>query len=266
MHVDPSVMLVQYADDSQLAVSGRKEELPQLISRLEATLATVKEWFSSRKIKINAAKTQLITFGTQQLLKGVPPIQIHFDGETITETSKVRNLGLTMDRHMSFRPHLDQVTGCCTGILLGLTAARHWLPREVMVMLVNSLVISRLRYCLAVYGNSSSETRNRIQKIINFSARTVTGLSKRERVSHVIRSLNWLRSTSLYQYSTITAFRSVISSGEPLSLAKNICTSSHSHNTRRAGQFKPVPVRTELGINGCLPTQPRRFTTRCRRL
>ena len=122
MHIDPSVTLIQYADDSQLAVCGKKEELPQLISRLEATLATAKEWFSSRKMKINAAKTQLVTFGTKQLLQGVPPIQINFDGETITESSKVRNLGVTMDRHMTFRPHLDQITGCCTGILLGLTA------------------------------------------------------------------------------------------------------------------------------------------------
>ena len=110
MHIDPSVTLIQYADDSQMAVSGKKEELPQLISRLEATLATAKEWFSSRKMKINASKTQLVTFGTKQLLQDVPPIRISFDGEIITETGKVRNLGLTMDRHMTFRPHLDQIT------------------------------------------------------------------------------------------------------------------------------------------------------------
>ena len=105
MHIDPSVMLIQYADDSQLAVCGKKEELPQLINRLETALATAKEWFSSRKMKINAAKTQLATFGTKQLLQGIPPIRIKFDGEMITESPKVRNLGITMDRHMTFRPH-----------------------------------------------------------------------------------------------------------------------------------------------------------------
>ena len=247
LHIDPSVRLVQYADDSQIAVCGKKEDLPQLISRLEATLATVHKWFASRKMKINAAKTQLVTFGTKQLLQGLPPIQINFGGETITETSKVRNLGLTMDRHMTFRPHLDQVTGTCTGVLLGLAAARHWLPRDVMVMLVNALVLSRVRYCLAVYGNASSEVRDRIQKIINFCARAVTGRSKRDHVSDAIRSLEWLRATSLYQYSTITAFRAVITCGEPLSLAANISVHEHCHNTRRAGQYRPTSVRTELG-------------------
>ena len=152
-----------------------------------------------------------------------------------------------MDRHMTFRPHLDKNTGCCTGILLGLTAARHWLPREVMVMLVNSLVMSRLRYCLSVYGNASAEIRDRIQKLVNFSARTITSLSKRDHVSDAVHSLQWLRDTSLYQYSVITAFRSVITKDEPLSLAASISVHGHGHNTRSAGQFRPVHVRTELG-------------------
>ena len=56
MHIDKSVTLIQYADDSQLAVCGKKDELPLLISRLESTLTTIKEWFSSRKMKINAEK------------------------------------------------------------------------------------------------------------------------------------------------------------------------------------------------------------------
>ena len=202
MFMHPSVMLIQYADDSALAVCGEKEELSQLINQLEIALATAKEWFFSRKMKINTAKTQLATFGTKQLLQGIPPIRIKVDGEMITESYKVGNLDITMDRHMTFRPHLDQITGCCTRILLGLTATRHWLPREVMVLLFNSLVMSRLRYCPAVYGNASVEIRDRIQELINFSARTVTGLSKRDHVSEVVRSLQWMRAPSLYQYTT----------------------------------------------------------------
>ena len=80
LHIDTSVMLIQYAGDSQLAVCGKKGELPQLINLLETALATAKEWLSSRKMEINAAKTQLVTFGTKQLLQGIPPIRIKFEG------------------------------------------------------------------------------------------------------------------------------------------------------------------------------------------
>ena len=247
MHMDPSVTIINYADDSQLLVRGSKGELPKLISRLESALDTARDWFSSRKMKINASKTQLVVFGTAQLLRNVPQITVKFDGEIITETHKVRNLGLTMDRYMTFRPHMDQVTGCCTGILLGLSAARHWLPQEVMVTLVNSLVLSRLRYCLTVYGNASCEIRERVQKLVNFSARVVTGRRKRDHISDAVRSLEWLRAADLYQYSAVTRFQAVITSGEPVSLAANITVHQHGHNTRHENQFRPPPVRTELG-------------------
>ena len=97
-HVKNSVKIVQYADDTQLMVSGRKTELPSLNETLEVALDSIGHWFTSRKMKLNAKKTQLILFGTSQILRGVPPVHIRFGGETITESQKVRNLGVEMDR------------------------------------------------------------------------------------------------------------------------------------------------------------------------
>ena len=165
----------------------------------------------------------------------------------ITETNKVRNLGVTMDRHLTFRPHVDQVVRSCTVILLGLSAARHWLPQEVLVTLVNSLVLSRIRYCFSVFGNSSRETQNKVQKLINFSARVIAGRRRREHISDAVRSLGWLRASSLYQYSVLTRFREVITSGEPLSLAENVTVQGHKYDTRHANRYRPVSVRTEVG-------------------
>ena len=247
MHFDCSVRVIQYADDSQLLVSGKKSELPQIIERLEMALATANDWFSSRKMKINASKTQLIAFGTVQQLRDVPPIQVKFGGEVIKETNKVRNLGLIMDRHLTFRPHVEQVVGICTGILLGLSAARHWLPQEVLIVLVDSLVLSRIRYCISVFGNASRETQNKIQKLINFSARVVTGRKRREHISDAVRSLGWLRSPSLYQYGILTRFKTVITTGEPSSLADSIAVQEHTYNTRQTNHYRPVSVRSEVG-------------------
>ena len=101
LHVPDTVKIVQYADDTQVMISGRKSELPALIDSLETVLKSVSNWFSSRKMKVNAKMTQLIVTGTPQMLRGVPTVRIRFGGETITETQKVRNLGLEMDRHMT---------------------------------------------------------------------------------------------------------------------------------------------------------------------
>ena len=200
-------------------------------------------------MKVNAKKTQLIIFGTRPMLRGIPPVQIRFDGETITETQTVRNLGVEMDRYMTFRPHMNLLTGRCTGILLGLGAARHWLPRYIVTMLVDCFVLSQLRYCISVLGNTSCETRDRIQKLINFGARIVSGRGRREHISDAVRSLGWLSAAALYQYGAVTRFRAVLRTGEPLSLLANITINSevHGHNTRSSSQFRQPSVRTELG-------------------
>lgn len=210
LHVNDGIQIVQYADDTQLMISGRKSEMPSLVKTMEAALDSLGHWFASRKMKVNAEKTQFIVFGTQQNLANQPPVTVRFNGKTITETRQVRNLGVEMDRNMTFRPHLNLLTGRCTGILLGLSAARHWLPRDIVTTLVECFVLSQLRYCVSVFGNASSETRDRIQKLINFGARVVTGRGKREHISDAVRTLNWLNATALYEYSVLTRFRAVL--------------------------------------------------------
>ena len=150
---------------------------------------------------------------------------------------------------MTFRPHMDLLSGRCTGILLGLGAARHWLPRDVLTALVDCFVLSQLRYCASVFGNASCETRDRMQKLINFGARVVTGRRKKEHISDAVRSLKWLSAAALYQYSTITRFRAVLHTGEPPSLSSNIMTNSdiHVNNTRSSSQFRQPRVRSQLG-------------------
>ena len=55
-----------------------------------------------------------------------------------------------MDRHLSFEPHVNQLVGKCTGLLIGLSHARHRLPHDMLPSLVNGIVISLIRYCIVV--------------------------------------------------------------------------------------------------------------------
>ena len=91
--------------------------MSSLITTLEAALESVGQWFGRRKMKVNPSKTEVIVFGTLQMLRGMPPVHVCFGGETVTESQKVRNLGRVMDRHMTFRPHMDLLSGSCTGVL-----------------------------------------------------------------------------------------------------------------------------------------------------
>ena len=48
---------------------------------------------------------------------------------------------------------------------------------------MTALVISRVRYCLTVYGNGTQKNFDRLQKILNFAARVIFGRRKFDHVS-----------------------------------------------------------------------------------
>ena len=70
--------VVQYADDTQVMVTGKKSELSALISSLEKSLASFDKWFSSNALKANVTKTELIAFGSRQNLRNLPRFTVKF--------------------------------------------------------------------------------------------------------------------------------------------------------------------------------------------
>ena len=57
----------QYADDTQILVSGPQNDLARLISRMEASLTSLDSWFCANALKVNTTKTQLMVFGSSNL-------------------------------------------------------------------------------------------------------------------------------------------------------------------------------------------------------
>ena len=60
--------IIQYADDTQVLVSGSKNDMTQNVLKMERSLASLSWWFRKNAMKLNANKTQLIVFGTRQNL------------------------------------------------------------------------------------------------------------------------------------------------------------------------------------------------------
>ena len=87
--------------------------------------------------------------------------------------------------------------------------ACHYLPAEILPTTVAALVLSRVRYCLPVYGNGSRKNLNKIQKVINFAARVVSGRKKFSRSADVRAALGWLDAEDLFKYHTLALLHKI---------------------------------------------------------
>ena len=105
----------------------------------------------------------------------MPPVVISFCGSTVPDSRVVRNLGVTIDRHLNYQSHIDVMTRKCTGALLALIHARQVISRSAIRQIVQGLVVSAVRYGMSVYGTCGEQGMHRVQKILNFCARVFTG-------------------------------------------------------------------------------------------
>ena len=130
--------VVQYADDTQVVVSGPKSDIPNLISRLEHSLSCLTDYFHFNGLKVNVSKFEFITFGSKQNLRSLPTIKISCQGTCLTPTSEVKNLGVTFDRHLSWDAHIRNLSQKCCGILVALSHIRHFLPPATLPDIVTA--------------------------------------------------------------------------------------------------------------------------------
>lgn len=239
--------VIQYADDTQLLICGKKEELSEMLRQLETSLSGLVDWFCTNQMKINASKTQLLVLGTRAMLRDVPQISIDFGNTSVTETRTVKNLGLVIDKHLTFEPHVDQMTAKCTGMLLALMHARHVVPHCTVRQIVEALVISSIRYCISIYGTCGVTQMHRVQKLVNFCTRVITGKRKFDRITCEAERLGILSARSLFEYHQLTLTKSILHYGEPEALRQLFEHVNHDRETRQIGQLRLPRVRSETG-------------------
>ena len=248
--VNDDVTIIQYADDTQVLVSGNRRDLHRIVARMQIALNYIYTWFCHNGMKLNTAKTQMLVLGTPAMLRDLPPVSINFCGTVIKDAGSVKNLGLTMDRHLNFQNHIDTITHKCTGLLVALSHTRHVIPKAALKTIVEALVISILRYCMSLYGSCGVTQKHRVQKMINFCARVVTGKRRYDHISDAVRQLRWPTATDMIDYHTVCAIERILVSGQPHYLKETIgdqANQVHQHNTRRAGQRTLPRIRTEAG-------------------
>ena len=247
----PDAHVTQYADDTQVLISDVKRNIPSLILRMESTLSSLAAWFHAHGLKLNTSKTEILLLGTRQNTRGLSPVSVRVGGGTVRESQHVKNLGVLFDRHLSWDAHVSDVVRKSVGLLIGLRHLSRYLPRRVLLTIVQGLIISRVRYCITVYGNGSVTNDTRLLRVINFAVRVVTGLRKFDHVSRARVDLGLQTPRQLCDVQTVVVAHRALAVGEPESLAQLFQTYADSRGgervTRQDNDLRPPTMRTAAG-------------------
>ena len=95
----PDIEICNYADDTTLYASDINPS--PVIEKLEKNFSTVAEWPQENCMKLNGDKCHFMTFGDQS-----NDLAIQINNNLINESSEEKLLGVTIDKKLSFKPHI----------------------------------------------------------------------------------------------------------------------------------------------------------------
>ena len=196
------------------------------------TLKTLRDWMQSNRMKLNPDKTQYIWIGSKFQLSRIdfPHLSSLFPGLRFQQS--VRNLGVTLDQHLTMSEHVGNLCSSCFWQLRQLRQIRRSLSDQSAHILIHAFIISRLDYCNVVLHGVTIREQNRLQTILNASARVLSRTPKFQRISTFLRnSLHWLPISQRVRFKVILMVWNSLLGRSPRYLQK-LCLPASSNQFR----------------------------------
>lgn len=243
-----------YADDSQLYTSCLPADVDAVRTRLSNCSADMIQWCASRRLQLNANKTEVIWFGSRSNLNKLSrcDLSVKVGCEVIQPSHVVRNLGVHLDAQLSMKQHIAKVAAACFYHLRRLRQIRRRVGKEVTVRLVLALVTPRLDYCNSMLAGLPQITLEPLQRVQNAAVRLIFDLGPRDHVTSSLLQLHWLPIRWRIEYKLCTLMYSVHTGRCPAYLSDITQCVAYGHprpGLRSAASNKYVTprLRTKFG-------------------
>ena len=147
----------------------------------------------------------------------------------ITQSLKVRDLGVTFDQFLNFDDH---ITAICRSTYFHIRNIRNLLSYNVCSTIIHVLISCRLDYCNSLLYNVPTHKIDRLQRLQNQCARILTNSPRREHITPVLKSLDWLKIKDIITYKILMLTYKSYYNIAPTYLCELISRRESSVNTR----------------------------------
>ena len=120
-----------------------------MAASLNSELNKLSTWFKANKLSLNLKKTNFMIFKPRQKRYHFP-MQICINEQRIEQVKETVFLGVVLDEHLSWKPHISQVARKISKSIGVINRARFFLPKPCLKTLYYCLVYPYLHYCIIV--------------------------------------------------------------------------------------------------------------------
>ena len=169
------------------------------------------------------------------------PTLITVGNAQIPLKQSVRNLGFTLDCHLTMNAHVTNIAWTCYFELSRLASIRRFLTSAATATFVSAFVLSKIDYCDSLLFGSTHDATSHLQRIQSHAAGIILCLPKSSSITTHLKSLHWLPVKVRSTYKIACLCYHCHSSTAPSYLADMLYKKpSHTRNTRSSSCTMPL--------------------------
>ena len=154
-----------------------RDRISELLHSMHSCISDVKVWATANMPKLNDSKTELmlVTSKRSTHLHNLPT-SITLGNAQIPFKQSVKNLGFTLDCHLTMNAHVSNIARTCYFELRRLASICIFLTSTATATLVSAFVLSRIDCCNSLLFGSTHDVTSHLQRIQNYAARVILRL------------------------------------------------------------------------------------------
>ena len=150
--------ICNYADDTTIYVCGHK--LEHIVSSPETDAQKLSKWFLDNSMKLNPDKCHLLTFGEKN-----NDVSVQIGATTITESVQEKLLGVTLDKNLNFKNHVNTLCRKAGHKLHAPARITNYVDVEKLRVMMNAFIIFQFSYCPLVWMFHDRSVNTKINNI-----------------------------------------------------------------------------------------------------
>ena len=243
-----------YADDTQLYITGKVQDISNLIKNLNEDLNKIAAFSENNCLRLNEGKSVFIILGSYQNIAKINDLvipDIVINGKVIEREKTVRNLGITFDETMSWDSEINKCISKGYGKLKQAYRFKNFLSTKSKKVIVQSYLLSQFNYSGIILQNLTKAQMHRIQLFQNTCVRFILNLRKFDHISEAFKSLNFLNMDNSRNIQSLTLMHKILNNKAPSYLCEKIVFQgdNHEHLTRNRTNIRCSTSKTNFGLN-----------------
>ena len=177
-----------FADDLQLQMSAPPDGISELLHSVQSCMSDVKALATANMRKLDDNKTELMLKRTKHLHN--LPTSITIGNAQIPFNQSVKNLGFTLDCHLTMNAHGSNIAQTFYLELRRLPSICRLPTSTATATLVSAIALSRIDNCSPLLFGSTHDATSHLQRIQNYAAREILCLPKSSSITIHLKSLH----------------------------------------------------------------------------